>query len=290
MRDYLIRATAMNGNVRAFAVHTTQLTEELRRRHNTTPTASAALGRTAAAAAMMGAMLKGDERLTVQVQGNGPLGKIIVDANASGQISGYVEHPEVDLPLNALGKLDIAAAVGTEGLLNVVKDLGLKEPYSGSVPLISGELGEDFTAYFTSSEQTPSAVGLGVLVDVDYSIKAAGGFIVQVMPGITDEQLDELETRLAVLTPLTTMLAEGATLEQVLSSVLGEEIIATEELDVRFHCQCSRARVEQALISLGMAELQAILDEQGEAEVNCHFCNENYTFTDRDLQGVMANM
>ena len=190
MKDELIRGTAFSGKVRAFAVRTTAVLEQLRQRHGTWPTATAALGRTVSVGVMMGAMLKGEEKLTLQVKGNGPLGQIIVDANANGEVRGYVEQPNVHFDLNAQGKLDVAAAVGTEGFVHVIKDLGMKEPYRGSVPIISGEIGEDFTYYFTKSEQTPSAVGVGVLVDKDTSVKAAGGFIIQLLPGLSEDEID----------------------------------------------------------------------------------------------------
>ncbi len=188
-QDRLIRGTAMDGRVRAFAVRTTELVEELRRRHDTYPTATAALGRTLTAGAIMGSMLKGKERLTVQVKGDGPIGQIVVDANAVGEVRGYVSEPHVHLPSNSMGKLDVAGAVGTEGFIHIIKDLGLKEPYRGSTPIISGELGEDFTYYFAKSEQTPSAVGLGVLVDTDNSVIVAGGFIIQLLPGLDDDEI-----------------------------------------------------------------------------------------------------
>jgi molecular chaperone Hsp33 len=220
MNDYLIRGTALGGRVRAIAVRTTTITEELRQRHGTTPTATAALGRTAAAGLMIGAMLKGEEKLTIQVKGRGPIGQIVVDANAHGDVRGYVDNPEVDLPLNELGKLDVAGAVGTDGFLYMIKDLGMKEAYRGSVPIISGELAEDFTYYFAKSEQTPSAVALGVLVDVDYSVKVSGGFIIQLLPGLTDVEITEIETELAQVTSITTLLESGSSLEQILISML----------------------------------------------------------------------
>lgn len=286
LQDYIIRATALEGKVRAFAARTTGLVEELRRRHHTSPTATAALGRASTAAAMMGAMLKNEEKLTVQVKGNGPLGQIVVDANAKGDVRGYVENPNVDLPLNAKGKLDVAGAVGTEGFLNVIKDLGLKEPYQGSVPLVSGELGEDFTYYFAKSEQTPSAVAVGVLVDVDLRVKAAGGFIIQLLPGLPDEEITLIENELGRLAPVTALIDEGEEMEAILGKVLGSVQIL-QKLPVRFRCQCSRRRVEHMLVSLGEQELRDILDERGQAEVVCHFCNEPYVFGTGELQAIL---
>lgn len=286
MKDYLIRGVALNGKVRAFAVLTTQLTQEMHDRHQTTPTAIAALGRTAAAGLLMGAMLKGEERLTLQIKGGGPIGQIVVDANANGEVRGYVTNPQVDLPLNQIGKLDVAGAVGTEGSLYVIKDLGLKEPYRGSIPLISGELAEDFTYYFAKSEQTPSAVALGVLVDVDYTIKAAGGFVVQLMPGLTDQEITEIEQQLAQIPSMTSMLDRGLTLEQILQELL-PSIQILEKMEVHFHCNCTQERIEQTLITLGKEELQSLYEEGEEVEVVCHFCNEKYSFSEKELEALI---
>jgi molecular chaperone Hsp33 len=289
MNDYLIRGTALGGRVRAIAVRTTSITEELRQRHGTTPTATAALGRTAAAGLMIGAMLKGEEKLTIQVKGGGPIGQIVVDANAHGDVRGYVDNPEVDLPLNELGKLDVAGAVGTDGFLYMIKDLGMKEAYRGSVPIISGELAEDFTYYFAKSEQTPSAVALGVLVDVDYSVKVSGGFIIQLLPGLTDVEITEIETELAQVTSITTLLESGSSLEQILISML-PSFQNLERMDIQFRCKCSWDRVEQTLISLGKMELQELLETDGSAEVVCHFCNEAYTFGHNDLEKMISQL
>jgi molecular chaperone Hsp33 len=289
MKDHLIRGTALEGKIRAFAVQTTQLTQELHQRHGTTPTAAAALGRTVAAALMMGAMLKGEEKLTVQIKGGGPIGQIVVDANAKGEARGYVSNPDVDLPLNSAGKLDIAGAVGTDGALYIIKDLGLKEPYRGSSEIISGELAEDFTYYFAKSEQTPSAVALGVLVNVDYSIKAAGGFIIQLMPGLTDEEITVIEKQLATLPSMTTMLDDGLMLEEILQEVV-PSIQVLESMDVHFKCSCSFERIEQTLLTLGKQELETLRDDNEGAEVICHFCNEKYNFTDEQLQGLIDKL
>lgn len=287
--DELIRATAIGGKVRAFAVRTTVLVEELRRRHNTMPTATAALGRTATAGAMMGMMLKGEERLTIQIKGDGPLGQIVVDSNAYGEVRGYADHPETDLPLNDIGKLDVAGAVGREGFVYVIKDLGLKEPYRGSIPIVSGELAEDFTYYFAKSEQTPSAVALGVLVDTDLSVKAAGGFIIQLLPGLSDDEIGHIEELISKMPPITTLLDSGEPLERILSAAVGE-IRLLETTAIQFKCKCSRDRVEQTLISLGVSELEAILREDSQAEVVCHFCNEVYTFSEEELQGLIDKL
>ncbi|MFD7525681.1 MULTISPECIES: Hsp33 family molecular chaperone HslO [Paenibacillus] len=289
MSDYLIRGTALEGRVRAFAVLTTSITEELRQRHQTTPTATAALGRTAAAGLMMGAMLKGEEKLTLQVKGGGPIGSIVVDANSKGEVRGYVDDPNVDLPLNAKGKLDVAGAVGTDGFLYVTKDLGLKENYRGSIPIVSGELAEDFTYYFAKSEQTPSAVALGVLVDVDRTVKVSGGFIIQLLPGLTDDEITEIEKTLAQIPPITTLLDRGLSLEEVLKEVL-PSVEIMERSAVSFQCKCSRERVEQTIISLGRDELQSLIDEDGRAEVVCHFCNEAYQFEREELQTMLDSI
>lgn len=285
-QDRLIRGTAMGGRVRAFAVRTTGLVEELRQRHDTWPTATAALGRTLTAAAMMGTMLKGEEQLTIQVQGNGPIGQIVVDANAKGDVRGYVNEPHVHLPSNSMGKLDVAGAVGREGYLHVTKDLGMKEPYRGSIPIVSGELGEDFTYYFAVSEQTPSAVGLGVLVAPDNSVIVAGGFIVQLLPGLTDEEITLIEQAVGAMPPVTSLLDEGLELDEMLRRLL-PDVEILEQMDVQFQCKCSRDRVEQTLVSLGKSELEQLIEEDGKAEVVCHFCNEAYTFEKDELQQIL---
>ncbi|MEC0244011.1 Hsp33 family molecular chaperone HslO [Paenibacillus dokdonensis] len=284
--DRLIRGTAMGGRVRAFAVRTTGLVEELRQRHDTWPTATAALGRTLTAAAMMGTMLKGEEQLTIQVQGNGPIGQIVVDANAKGDVRGYVNEPHVHLPSNSMGKLDVAGAVGREGYLHVTKDLGMKEPYRGSIPIVSGELGEDFTYYFAVSEQTPSAVGLGVLVAPDNSVIVAGGFIVQLLPGLTDEEITLIEQAVGAMPPVTSLLDQGLELDEMLRRLL-PDVEILEQMDVQFKCKCSRDRVEQTLVSLGKSELEQLIEEDGKAEVVCHFCNEAYTFEKDELQQIL---
>ncbi|WP_314590697.1 Hsp33 family molecular chaperone HslO [Paenibacillus terrigena] len=285
-KDYLIRGTAYNGKVRVFAVRTTQLVDELRRRHGTYPTATAALGRTASAAAMMGAMLKGEEKLTIQVKGNGPLGQIVVDANAYGEVRGYVNNPDVHLPSNAQGKLDVAGAVGREGFIYMIKDLGLKEPYRGSTPIVSGELAEDFTYYFAKSEQTPSAVGLGVLVDTDGSVIEAGGFIIQLLPGLTDEEITKIENALGVLPTVTTLLKQGMDLDEMLRQIV-DDVQIMDQMDIQFRCKCSRDRVETTLLSLGKSEIEQLIADDEQAEVICHFCNEPYQFNREELAALL---
>lgn len=286
MKDMIVRGTAMDGAVRALATTTTVTMEQIRQLHDTWPTATASLGRAVTAGVLMGAMLKGEEKLTIQVKGNGPLGQIVVDANAKGEVRGFVDQPHTDLPDNAQGKLDVAGAVGTDGFIHIIKDLGLKEPYRGSIPIISGELAEDFTYYFAKSEQTPSAVALGVLVDVDSSVIAAGGFIIQLLPGITNEAIDEIEARIANLRPITEMLNEGRDPVQILKEVV-PTFQLLEEMPVSFRCKCSRDRIDQTLISLGKQELEAMLREDGQAEVSCHFCNKTYTYNSEQLQALI---
>jgi molecular chaperone Hsp33 len=289
VRDYLVRATGLEGRVRLFAARTTDLMEELRRRHDLFPTAAAALGRTVTAAAMMGAMLKDEQKLTIQVKGNGPIGAIVADANAAGEVRGYVDHPHTHLPSNAQGKLDVAGAVGREGHIYIIKDLGLREPYRGSVPIVSGELAEDFTYYFAKSEQTPSAVSLGVLVETDGSIKNAGGFILQLLPGLSDGEIDELERKLSNIPAVTQMLENGLTPEDILHELVGD-ISAVERLDLRFQCFCSQERVEATLVALGKEELDALIEEDGKAEVVCHFCNEKYQFNREHLHELRERL
>lgn len=285
MQDYIVRATAVSGKVRAYAARTTALVEELRRRHGTWPVATAALGRTVTAAAMMGAMLKGTERLTVQIRGSGPLGEIVADADAAGYVRGYVREPRVDLPLNAAGKLDVASAVG-EGFLHVIKDLGLREPYRGSVPLISGEIGEDFAYYFAVSEQIPSGVGVGVLVEPPDRVKQAGGFIVQLFPGLPEEEVARLEEAIARLPAVTTLLDRGLTPEELLQAMV-PDVQLLDRVSVSFRCRCSRERMERVLVALGRDELESLYREQGGAEIHCHFCSEIYRFSREELQKLI---
>lgn len=287
MKDEIIRGTAWNGGLRVFAARTTTLVGELQRRQDTFPTATAALGRTATAAAMMGVMLKGNERLTAQVKGDGPIGQIAVDANATGEVRGYVDHPHVHLPSNPQGKLDVAGAVGRTGQIHVTKDLGLKDPYRGSVSIISGEIAEDFTLYFAESEQTPSAVGLGVLVDTDNSVLHAGGFIVQVLPELPEAQLVRLEQAVAAMPHVTALLDQGETPEGILRFLVGEDLTIHQTIEPVFKCQCSRERFERALVTLGRTELRTLIDEDGQTELHCHFCNEKYLFGSEELESLV---
>lgn len=286
-QDVIVRGMAMDGKVRVFAALSTTIVEELRARHDTWPTATAALGRAVTAGAMMGSMLKGEEKLTIQVRGDGPLGQIVVDANATGEVRGYVTEPHIDLPLNEKGKLDVAGAVGREGLLYVTKDLGMKEPYRGTSPIVSGELAEDFTYYFSTSEQTPSAVALGVLVNPDYSVRAAGGFILQLLPGLKDSEITFIEQKLAALPQVTTLIDQGAGPEEILHQLF-DSVQIYERSPIQFSCTCSQDRVEKTLISLGKDEIDALIDELGRAEVVCHFCNEKYILEKAELEQLRA--
>ncbi|WP_077701806.1 Hsp33 family molecular chaperone HslO [Virgibacillus dokdonensis] len=285
MKDFIIKATAYNGMVRAYAALSTNTVEEARQRHDTWATASAALGRTLTITGMMGAMLKGEDSITTKVMGTGPLGAIIADADAKGHVRGYVMNPHVDFELNEKGKLDVARAVGKEGSISVIKDLGLKDYFTGEVPIISGEISEDFTYYFANSEQNPSAVGAGVLVNPDHSILAAGGFIVQLMPGASDEVIQQLEEQIQSFPPISSLIREGNTPEQILQRLFrGQEIKIHESLPMEFHCRCSKERVERAIQGLGEAEIQSMIEEDHGAEASCHFCNKTYQFAEEDLR------
>ncbi|WP_332633170.1 Hsp33 family molecular chaperone HslO [Halalkalibacter flavus] len=285
MEDYLIKAIGFEGKVRAYSLVATNMVNEAVRRQGTWPTASAALGRAMMASTMMATMLKGNSKLTVKIEGKGPIGAIVIDANTKGETRGYVTNPQTHFDLNSQGKLDVARAVGTDGFLSVVKDLGLKENFTGSVPLVSGELGEDFTYYFASSEQTPSSVGVGVLVNPDNSILAAGGFIIQIMPGADDSIIDEIEKRLSSIPPISKLVEAGMPPEEMLYALLGDDNVKIlDKLPIAFKCQCSKERVENAIISLGKDEIQAMIDEDGGAETVCHFCNEVYKLTAEELK------
>jgi len=284
-QDVALRGLSNTGSVRALTCVTTNLVNELQRRHQTWPVATAALGRTASIAGMMGLFLKGEERLTVQIKGDGPIGSIIVDADADGHVRGYVEHPHVHLPSNPLGKLDVGGAVG-QGLLYVMRDLGLREIYRGSSELQSGEIAEDFTYHFAVSEQTPSTVGAGVLVNTDNSVIVSGGFIIQLLPGHTEEDIRALEEKVACIPSVTDMLVKGITAEELLFRLLPDAKIL-EKQQLVFRCQCSRERLEGVLKSLGPAEIQDIIQEQGAAEVICHFCNEHYQFDKWELAALL---
>jgi molecular chaperone Hsp33 len=285
MKDYLIKALGFNGKVRAYAINSTDTIGEAQRRHYTWPTASAALGRAMSAGVMMGAMLKGDQKLTIKINGGGPIGNILVDSNANGEVRGYVSNPQTHFDLNEHGKLDVRRAVGTDGLLMVVKDIGMRDNFTGSVPIVSGELGDDFTYYFASSEQIPSAVGVGVLVNPDNSILAAGGFIIQLLPGTDDETITLIENRIQSIPPVSKLIEKGLSPEEILYEILGKENVKIlETMPVSFQCTCSKERFGNAIISLGASEIEQMIDEDGKAEAHCHFCNEKYPFSKEELE------
>ena len=288
MNDYIIRATAANDQIRAFAAVTTQMVENAREHHNTSPVATAALGRLLTAGAMMGSMMKGEKDvLTLQIKAGGPLQGITVTADSQGNVKGYVGNPDVCIPANSKGKLDVAGAVGP-GFLNVIKDMGLKEPYSGQVMLQTCEIAEDLTYYFATSEQVPSAVGLGVLMNKNNTVRQAGGFIVQLMPFAEEEVISRLEQNVQKINSVTSLLEEGHTPESLLEKVLeGFDMQINEKTDTRFHCNCTRERVEKALISIGRKELNEMIQEGTPIEMNCHFCNTNYTFTVEEMKEIL---
>ena len=284
MNDYMIRATAAEGQIRAFAATTRDMVEKAKNAHNTSPVATAALGRLMTAAAMMGADLKGEkELLTLRIEGSGPLGGLLVTANGHGDVKGYAFNPDVMLPPNAQGKLDVGGSLDL-GVLSVIKDIGLKEPYVGQTQLVTGEIAEDLTYYFATSEQVPSSVALGVLMNKDNTVRQAGGFIIQLLPGASDEIIDKLETKLSGISSITAILDAGKTPEEILTDILGEfglEIL--KKMPVQFHCDCERSRVEKAIISIGRKEIQDMIDEGKEIEVNCQFCNKHYKFSVDEL-------
>ena len=288
MADYIVRATAANSQIRAFAATTRDLTEHARAAHNTSPVATAALGRLLTAGSMMGVMMKGEkDLLTLQVKAGGPLEGITVTADSKGNVKGYVGNPNVILHANDKGKLDVAGAVGV-GFMNVIKDMGLTEPYVGQTVLQTSEIAEDLTYYFAASEQVPSSVGLGVLMEKDNMVKQAGGFIIQLMPFTEEKVISQLEENLKDVTSVTTMLEEGHTPESLLKTLLkGFDIEINETIPTQFYCNCDKDRVEKALISVGRKELQEMIDEGKEIEMNCHFCNRNYTFSVEELKNIL---
>lgn len=284
--DRIIRATAADAQIRAFACISRDLVEEARSRHNLSPVACAALGRLLTGGAMMGATLKGDDDiLTLQLLGDGPIGKVTVTADSMGHVKGYVDNPSVMLPPNSIGKLDVGGAVG-RGYLQVIKDMGLKEPYCGQVELQTGEVADDLTYYYVTSEQIPSSVGLGVLMNKeDGTVKCAGGFIIQLMPFVADEVLEKLEANLMKIDSVTKMLDDGKSAEQILEQILeGFDIEFNDELSVEFFCNCSKERVEKALISVGKKELEDMIAEGKSININCHFCNTDYEFSVEELK------
>ncbi len=288
MGDYIIRATAENAYIRAFAATTRDLVEEARQRHNTSPVCTAALGRLLTAGAMMGIMMKGeDDILTIRVDSDGPIQGIVVTADSKANVKGYCFNPNVLIHANDKGKLDVGGAVGF-GHISVIRDIGLKEPYVGQTDLVTGEIAEDLTYYFASSEQVPSSVALGVLMNRENTVRRAGGFIIQIMPGADDDVITRLEDRLKELPPVTTMLDEGLTPELILERVLGDfDLEILEKIPTRFHCNCDKKRVEKALVSIGEKDLRELIAEGKPVELNCHFCNTNYTFEVEELKQIL---
>lgn len=285
MEDYIVRVTAADNQIRAFAATTRNLVEYAKTIHNTSPVATAALGRLLTAGAMMGVMMKGDEDLlTIQIKGDGPIGGITVTATSKGTVKGYVYNPDVILPDNSKGKLDVGGAIG-KGMLTVVKDLGLKEPYVGQINLVSGEIAEDLTYYFAASEQVPSSVGLGVLMNKDNTVRHAGGFILQLMPQASEEVINKLEERIGSIESVTGLLDKGFTPEMILEQLLGDfDMEIMEKYPADFKCNCSKERVESAVVSIGKKEIQEMIDDNKPIEVNCHFCNKHYIFTVDELK------
>ena len=286
MSDYIVRATAADAQIRAFAVTTKEMVETARVAHGTSPVMTAALGRLLSAGSMMGAMMKGDKDvLTLQIQCSGPAKGLTVTADAHGNVKGYASNPVVDLPLNARGKLDVGGALDL-GVLSVIKDMGLKEPYVGQCQLQTGEIAEDLTFYFATSEQVPSAVGLGVLVDKD-GVKQAGGFIVQLMPFTTDEVIDKLEKRITEMDSVTGMLERGLSPEGILEEILGDfGLEITDTVPTQFHCDCGKEKVSRALASISKKDLDDIINDGESIEVKCHFCNKAYSFDIDELKEI----
>lgn len=292
MTDYLVKGLAYDSQFRVYAVDATRTVAEAQRRHDTWSASSAALGR-----AMVGTLLiattglKNDDKMTVMINGNGLGGRIVAGANGQGDVRAYIQNPNVSLPLNENGKLDVRAVVGTEGTLSVIKDLGLKEPFTGQVPLVSGELGEDFTYYMVNSEQIPSAVGLSVLVDTDDSIKVAGGFMIQVLPGATDAAISQIEKNIADLPLVSRFMEDGAKPEDVLIKILGKDNVRfIEKMPVQFKCDCSRERFKDGLAAIGREELQTIIEEDHGAEVVCHFCENKYYYDEVELTELLGEI
>lgn len=288
MKDYIIRATAANSQLRAFAIYSRNLVEEARQRHETSPVATAALGRLLTAGAMMGSMMKNDsDLLTLKIDGAGPIGGLLVTSNSKAEVKGYVKNPEVMLPPSSKGKLDVGGAIGV-GVLTVIKDIGLKEPYSGSCELITSEIAEDLTYYYATSEQVPSAIALGVLMNQDNTVKQAGGFIIQAMPFADDAILEKLENKIKSINSITALLEKGMTPEDILEELLGEfGLVINDRMETGFSCNCSKSRVEKALISVGKKELQLMIDEGNPVELKCHFCNEKYGFEVDELKKIL---
>lgn len=289
MSDYIVRATAADSQIRAFAITSKEMVEEARRDHGTSPVITAALGRLLSGAAMMGTMMKGEkDLLTVQIQCSGPAKGLTVTANSKGEVKGFPMAADVELPPNAQGKLDVGGALGI-GVMSVIKDMGLKEPYVGQIALQTGEIAEDLTYYFATSEQIPSAVGLGVLVDKNLSVRQAGGFIIQLMPFTSDEVVEKLEKKITEIASVTEMLEDGKTPEMILEEILGEfGVEITDKMDAAFRCDCSKKKVSRAIATLSKKDLDDIIGDGESIEVKCQFCNKAYEFTVEELKEMRA--
>ena len=286
--DYIVRATAANHQIRAFAISSTNTIEEARQRHNTSPIATVALGRLMSAGAMMGAMMKGDDDIiTIQIKGDGPIGGLTVTADAKANVKGYVDNPEVMLPLNSAGQLDVEKALGI-GVLSVIKDIGLREPYVGDTILVTSDVTQDITYYFATSEQVPTSVGLSVIMSKDNTVKSAGGFIIQLLPDASEEIISALEKKIKEVKNVTTMLEHGYTPEQMLEELLGEfGLDILDKIPTQFYCNCSKERMSRALISIGRKELSSLIEEGRTIEVNCHFCGSHYNFDVEELKDLL---
>ena len=288
MKDYIVRATAAHGQIRAFAVTSRDTVEKARAAHNSSPVVTVALGRLLSAASMMGIMMKGDDDLlTIKIESNGPVEGLTVTADSKGRVKGYAFNPNVIIPNNSKGQLDVASALGL-GVMSVIKDIGLKEPYVGQTILVTSEIADDITYYFATSEQVPSSVGLGVLMNKDNTVEQAGGFIIQLMPDASEDIIDKLEKRIGEIKSVTEMLENGMTPENILEHILGDmDLDVLETIPTEFYCNCSKDRVEKAIISIGKKDIQEMIDDGKEIEVNCHFCNTKYTFSVEELKDIL---
>lgn len=284
MNDYLLRGIAFDNQVRVFACYTTNTLNHIGQKLGYYPSALDAVGRVLSVGVMMGSMLKLEETLTIKVEGNGPIGRIMVDADAHGNVRAYAANPHCHFEYNDY-RLNAQATIGNEGIINVIKDLKLKEPFIGTTPIISGGIAEDFAYYFSVSEQVPTAISLGVLVDVDNTAKVAGGFIIQLLPNTSEEVITKLENKLKVLPSMSELLASGYTLEQILDNI-AEDVHILDKMPVTFKCNCSKDRFERGIMSLGKTEIQEIIDQDGEADTVCHFCNEHYHFSKEELEQI----
>ncbi|WP_333638302.1 Hsp33 family molecular chaperone HslO [Tissierella praeacuta] len=291
MKDYLIRGIDKTGNIRIFVATTTSMVEKARNTHNTSPTATAALGRALTAAAMMGVMMKNeDDRLTLKISGDGPIGTIMMVANNKGVVKGYVDYPYADVPSREDGKLDVGRLVGSNGTITTIMDLGLKDPYVGQANLVTGEIAEDLAMYYVLSEQQPSAIGLGVLVDKDISVKASGGYIIQLLPDVSDEDINKIEEAISKTPSISSLIDRGLSPEDIMEELLKEfEMEILDKVDISYSCDCSRERIENVLLSVGKEEIKAMIEEDGKAELVCHFCNTKYYFSKEELEKLVVD-